>query len=247
MLGGVKPNPRLGMVREGIELCRKEKIEFILAVGGESTLDSAKTMSAGTPYKGDVWDFFPGNNNVIKEAIPIGLVLTIPAADSGVSSDMFITNEDGWYKKAGVGSNHLFSKFSILNPDITYTLSANNPVIGISDIIAHVYERYFTLTKNTDLTDRLAEVTLKTVTNNARQVLSNLKDYDSRAEIMWSGSIAHNDLFETGKISDWASHIIEHELSALYDIPHGEGQAIIFPAWMKYVYKTNIERFAQFA
>ncbi len=246
-LGGVKPNPRLGMVREGIELCRNEKIEFILAVGGGSTIDSAKTIAAGTPYKGDVWDFFPGNNSVIKEAIPIGVVLTIPAAGSEVSSDMVITNEDGWYKKAGIGSDHLFPKFSILNPEITYTLSAKNTVIGISDIMAHVYERYFTLTQNTDLTDRLAEATLKTVINNARRVVHDLEDYDSRAEIMWSGSIAHNDLLETGKISDWASHIIEHELSAIYDIPHGEGLAIIFPAWMKYVYKTNIERFAQFA
>jgi len=246
-LGGVKPNPRLSMVREGIDICRKEKIEFILAVGGGSTIDSAKTIAAGTPYKGDVWDFFSGNNKVIKEAIPLGVVLTIPAAGSEVSPDMVITNEDGWYKKAGAGSDHLFSKFSILNPEITYTLSAKNTVIGISDIMAHIYERYFTLTKNTDLTDRLSEATLKTVINNARQVVSHLEDYDLRAEIMWSGSIAHNNLLGTGKTSDWASHRIEHELSAIYDIPHGEGLAIIFPAWMKYVYRSNIERFAQFA
>ena len=246
-LGGVKPNPRLSMVREGIDICRKEKTEFILAVGGGSTIDSAKTIAAGTPYKGDVWDFFSGNNKVIKEAIPLGVVLTIPAAGSEVSPDMVITNEDGWYKKAGAGSDHLFSKFSILNPEITYTLSAKNTVIGISDIMAHIYERYFTLTKNTDLTDRLAEATLKTVINNARQVVSRLEDYDLRAEIMWSGSIAHNNLLGTGKTADWASHMIEHELSAIYDIPHGEGLAIILPAWMKYVYRSSIERFAQFA
>ncbi|MES0342150.1 MAG: iron-containing alcohol dehydrogenase [Candidatus Humimicrobiaceae bacterium] len=246
-LGGVKPNPRLSLIREGIELCRREKIEFILAVGGGSTIDSAKTIAAGTPYEGDVWDFFSGNTEVIEKAIPLGVILTIPAAGSEVSPDMVVTNEDGWYKKSGIASDHLFPKFSILNPEITYTLSSKDTVIGISDIMAHIHERYFTLIKNTDLIDRLAEATLKTVINNARQIVSDPEDYDSRAEIMWSGSIAHNDLLGTGKTSDWASHMIEHELSAIYDIPHGEGLAIIFPAWMKYVYKTSIERFAQFA
>lgn len=246
-LGGVKPNPRLGLIKEGIDLCRKEKIEFILAVGGGSTIDSAKTIAAGTPYEGDVWDFFSGNTELIEKAIPLGVILTIPAAGSEVSPDMVVTNEDGWYKKSGIASDYLFPKFSILNPEITYTLSAKNTAIGISDIMAHIYERYFTLIKNTDLTDRLAEATLITVINNAGQVVSDPEDYDSRAEIMWSGSIAHNDLLGTGKTSDWASHMMEHELSAIYDIPHGEGLAIIFPAWMKYVYKTSIERFAQFA
>jgi hypothetical protein len=246
-LGGVKPNPRLSLIREGIDLCRKEKIEFILAVGGGSTIDSGKTIAAGTPYEGDVWDFFTGNTDIIKKTIPLGVVLTIPAAGSEVSPDMVVTNEDGWYKKSGIASDQLFPKFSILNPKITYTLSLKNTAIGISDIMAHIYERYFTLVKNTDLIDRLAEATLKTVINNAEQVVSDPEDYNSRAEIMWSGSIAHNDLLGTGKTSDWGSHMIEHELSAIYDIPHGEGLAIIFPAWMKYVYRSNIERFAQFA
>jgi len=246
-LGGVKPNPRLSMVREGIDLCRKEKIEFILAVGGGSAIDSAKTIAAGTLYDGDVWDFFTGKKARIKEAIPIGVVLTIPAAGSEVSPDMVITNEDGWYKKAGIGSDHLFSKFSILNPEITFTLSAKQTVIGVSDILAHIYERYFTQVKNVELTDRLAEAAMKTVINNARLILRNLQDYNARAEIMWSGSIAHNNLLATGKTADWSSHMIEHELSAIYDIPHGEGLAIIFPTWMKYVYRSNIERFAQFA
>jgi len=246
-LGGVKPNPRLSMVREGIDLCRKEKIEFILAVGGGSAIDSAKTIAAGALYDGDVWDFFTGRKTSIKKAIPLGVVLTIPAAGSEVSPDMVITNEDGWYKKAGIGSDHLFSKFSILNPEITFTLSAKQTVIGVADILAHIYERYFTQVKNAELTDRLAEAAMKTVINNARLILRNLQDYNARAEIMWSGSIAHNNLLATGKTADWSSHMIEHELSAIYDIPHGEGLAIIFPAWMKYVYRSNIERFAQFA
>jgi len=246
-LGGVKPNPRLSMVREGIDLCRKEKIEFILAVGGGSAIDSAKTIAAGVLYDGDVWDVFTGGKARIKEAIPLGVVLTIPAAGSEVSPDMVITNEDGWYKKAGIGSEHLFSKFSILNPEITFTLSAKQTVIGVADILAHIYERYFTQVKNAELTDRLAEATMKTVINNTRLILRDLQDYNARAEIMWSGSIAHNNLLATGKTADWGSHMIEHELSAVYDIPHGEGLAIIFPAWMKYVYKSNIERFAQFA
>jgi alcohol dehydrogenase YqhD (iron-dependent ADH family) len=214
-LGGVKPNPRLGLIKEGIDLCRKEKIEFILAVGGGSTIDSAKTIAAGTPYEGDVWDFFSGNTELIEKAIPLGVILTIPAAGSEVSPDMVVTNEDGWYKKSGIASDYLFPKFSILNPEITYTLSAKNTAIGISDIMAHIYERYFTLIKNTDLTDRLAEATLITVINNAGQVVSDPEDYDSRAEIMWSGSIAHNDLLGTGKTSDWASHLL---LSVLHHL-----------------------------
>ncbi|MCJ7665812.1 MAG: iron-containing alcohol dehydrogenase [Actinobacteria bacterium] len=244
-LNGVKPNPRLGLVRDGIGICRKQNIDFILAVGGGSVIDSAKAIAAGSPYKGDVWDFFSSAEE-IQGAIPLGVVLTISAAGSEVSADMVITNEDGWYKRAA-HSDFLRSKFSILDPEITFTLSAEKTVIGVSDIMAHIYERYFTQVKNTELTDRLAEATLMTVINNARLVLGDLTDYDPRAEIMWAGSIAHNNLLEAGKISDWASHMIEHELSAIYDIPHGEGLAIIFPAWMKYVYKDNILKFAQFA
>jgi len=174
------------------------------------------------------------------------VVLTIPAAGSEVSPDSVITNEDKWYKRP-ISSEVLISKFSILNPEITFTLSAKQTIIGASDILAHSYERYFTRVKNVELTDKLAEATMKTVINNTRLVLKDLKDYNPRAEIMWAGSIAHNDLLATGKTGDWGSHMIEHELSGIYDIPHGEGLAIIFPAWMKYVYKLDIERFAQFA
>jgi alcohol dehydrogenase YqhD (iron-dependent ADH family) len=245
-LGGVKPNPRLSLVREGIDICKKENIDFILVVGGGSTIDSAKAIAIGAKYDGDVWDCYTGEKAEIRSALPLGVVLTIPAAGSEVSPDSVITDEDGWYKRFASGEP-LISKFSILNPELTFTLSVNQTVIGISDILAHVYERYFTQVKNVELTDRLAEATMKTVITNTRLVLKDLKDYNARAEIMWAGSIAHNDLLATGRTGDWASHMIEHELSGIYDIPHGEGLAIIFPAWMKYVYKYNVPKFAQFA
>jgi alcohol dehydrogenase YqhD (iron-dependent ADH family) len=244
-LGGVQPNPRLSLVREGIELCMKKGVDFILAVGGGSAIDSAKAIGIGIHYKGDVWDFYNGKSEA-REMIPLGVVLTIPAAGSEVSGDSVITNEEGWYKKAAHGE-FMRPKFSILNPELTFTLNEKQTAIGVADIMAHVFERYFTQVKNVELTDRLAEATLKTVINNVRITLTKPQDYNSRAEIMWSGSVAHNDLLVTGRTGDWASHGIEHELSAIYDIPHGEGLAIIFPAWMKYVYKLNIERFAQFA
>jgi len=245
-LGGVKPNPRLSLVREGIDVCKKQNIDFILVVGGGSTIDSAKAIAAGAEYDGNVWDFYSGDKVPVEKALPLGIILTIPAAGSEVSPDSVITDEDGLYKRFTSGEP-LISKFSILDPELTFTLSAKQTVIGVSDILAHIYERYFTQVKNAELTDRLAEATMKTVINNTRLVLRDLKDYNARAEIMWAGSIAHNDLLVTGKTGDWASHMIEHELSGIYDIPHGEGLAIVFPAWMRFVYKDNILRFAQFA
>ncbi|MEE8324203.1 MAG: iron-containing alcohol dehydrogenase [Candidatus Humimicrobiaceae bacterium] len=245
-LGGVKPNPRLSLVREGIDVCKKQNIDFILVVGGGSTIDSAKAIAAGAEYDGDVWNFYSGDKVPVEKALPLGIILTIPAAGSEVSPDSVITDEDGLYKRFTSGEP-LISKFSILDPELTFTLSAKQTVIGVSDILAHIYERYFTQVKNAELTDRLAEATMKTVINNTRLVLRDLKDYNARAEIMWAGSIAHNDLLVTGKTGDWASHMIEHELSGIYDIPHGEGLAIVFPAWMRFVYKDNILKFAQFA
>ncbi|MBD3184051.1 iron-containing alcohol dehydrogenase [Candidatus Poribacteria bacterium] len=245
-LGGVMPNPRLGLVREGIDTCRGKNIDFILVVGGGSTVDSGKAIAAGTPYKGDVWDFFSNGAPEIETAIPLGVVLTIPAAGSEVSPDMVVTNEEGWLKRPA-GGDPIRSRFSIMNPELTFTLSAHQTVIGISDILAHIYERYFSQVSNTELVDRLAEATMKTVINNTRLILKDLRDYDARAEIMWAGSIAHNNLLATGKEGDWGSHNIEHELSAIYDIPHGEGLAIVFPAWMKYVYRENKAKFVQFA
>lgn len=244
-LPGVKPNPRLSLVQEGIKICREKGINFILAVGGGSVIDSAKAISAGVPYNGDVWDFF-SKKAELKETLPVGVVLTIPAAGSESSATTVITNEDGLYKR-DVVSELLRPKFAILNPVLTFTLPPYQTVCGVADIMAHVMERYFTQVSHVDLTDRLCEATLKTVIKNIAIVLENPEDYDARAEIMWAGTIAHNDLLGTGRISDWASHSIEHELSAIYDVPHGAGLAVVFPAWMKYVYKRNINRFGQFA
>ncbi len=244
-LGGVLPNPRLGLVNEGIALCREKKVDLILAVGGGSAVDSAKAIGIGVPYSGNVWDFFTGRSKV-KETLPLGIVLTIPAAGSEVSGESVITIEEGLYKKIA-GSEIMRPKFAILNPELTFTLNEKQTAIGVSDIMAHILERYFAPEKFVELTDRLSEATLKTVINNIRISLKEPKDYNSRAEIMWCGSIAHNNLLSTGRTGDWASHLIEHELSAIYDIAHGEGLAIIFPAWMKYVYKSDINKFAQFA
>ncbi|KKI94079.1 butanol dehydrogenase [Bacillus sp. SA1-12] len=244
-LGGVKPNPRVSLVREGISLCKEHHIDLILAVGGGSVIDSAKAIAAGVYYDGDVWDFFDGKSNV-KNCLPLGVVLTIPAAGSESSSGTVITNEDGWYKRA-TGHITMRPQFAILNPELTYTLPSYQTACGITDMMAHILERYFTNEQHVDLTDRLCEATLKTIISNAHTVIKDPTNYAARAEIMWSGTIAHNDLLGTGRIGDWASHDIEHELSGIYDIAHGAGLAIIFPAWMKYVYKHNLNRFVQFA
>lgn len=244
-LGGVKPNPRVSLVREGVTLCKENDIDFILAVGGGSVIDSAKAIAAGANYDGDVWDFFDGISTV-EDCLPIGVVLTIPAAGSESSSGTVITNEDGWYKRA-TGHITMRPQFAILNPVLTYTLPSYQTACGITDMMAHILERYFTNEKNVELTDRLCEATLKTIINHAHTVIEDPTNYAARAEIMWSGTIAHNDSLGTGRIGDWASHDIEHELSGIYDIAHGAGLAIIFPAWMKFVYKHDLNRFVQFA
>lgn len=244
-LGGVKPNPRLSMVREGIKICRENNINFILAVGGGSVIDSAKAIAAGVPYEGDEWDFHTGKANP-KSVLPIGVILTLPATGSEVSASAVITNEDGWYKES-MNSDLLRPKFAIMNPELTYTLPDYQTACGAADMMAHVMERYFTNTPHVDLTDRLCEATLKTVIKNAPLALKDPKNYDVRAEIMWSGTIAHNGLLGTGREEDWGSHKIEHEISAIYDITHGAGLAVVFPAWMKYVYNINLKKFIQFS
>lgn len=244
-LSGVKPNPRLSLVREGIHICRENGIGFILAVGGGSAIDSAKAIAVGVPYRGDVWDFYCGKAEV-KEAVPVGTVLTIPAAGSEASNSSVITNEDGWYKR-GLTTEFIRPVFSILNPELTFTLPAYQTACGAADIMAHIMERYFTNVKNVDFTDRLCEATLKTMIKNVPLALAEPCDYNARAEIMWASTIAHNDLLGTGRIGDWASHNIEHEISGIYDVAHGAGLAVIFPAWMKYVYKHDVNRFVQFA
>jgi alcohol dehydrogenase len=244
-LGGAQPNPRLGLVQEGIKLCRENGIDFILAVGGGSAIDSAKAIAVGVPYQGDVWDFYSGKAEV-KEALPVATVLTIPAAGSEASNSSVITNEDGWYKR-GLTTELIRPVFSILNPELTYSLPAYQTACGAADIMAHIMERYFTNTRNVDLTDRLCEAALKTIIRNVPLALAEPNNYDFRAEILWASTIAHNDLLGTGRIGDWASHGIEHEMSGIYDMAHGAGLAIIFPAWMRYVYQHDINRFVQFA
>jgi alcohol dehydrogenase len=244
-LSGVKPNPVVSLIREGIKICRDNDIDFILAVGGGSVIDSAKGISMGVNYSGDIWDFFDGKAK-LESAVPLGVIVTIPAAGSESSVVTVITNEDGLIKR-GFHSSMLLPKFAILNPELTFTLPVFQIACGAADILAHTFERYFTQSENVDLTDRLCEGLMKSVIHNSKIAISSNENYDAMAELMWASTIAHNGILGTGRLEDWASHKLGHELSALYGITHGASLSIMFPAWMKYVYKHNIERFAQFA
>lgn len=244
-LGGVQPNPRLSLVKEGISLSREFGADIILAAGGGSVIDSAKAMAAGVMYDGDVWDFYSGRA-FPQEALPVGVVLTISAAGSEASNSSVITNEDGWFK-FGLSADCLRPKFSLCNPQLTCTVPPYQTACGIADILAHVMERYFTPQRDVDVTDRMCEAVMIGIMENARKVMTDPSSYEARAEIMWAGTVAHNDIVGVGRSGDWSSHQIEHEISAIYDIPHGAGLAIVFPAWMKHVYKHDIVRFKQFA
>lgn len=243
-LGGVKPNPRSGLVYEGIDLCKKEKVDFILAVGGGSVIDSAKAIAAGVVYDGDFWDFYMGKP--IENALPIGTVLTIAAAGSEGSPDSVITKEDGMFKR-GASGNAIRPKFSILNPALTQTLPPHQTAAGITDIMAHLYERYLTNTKEVEVTDRLIEALLLTMKHEGPRVIADPNNYEARANIMWAGMMAHNNSCGVGRSQDWNSHNIEHELSALYDCAHGAGLAVTMPAVFKYVMKHDVNRFAKVA
>lgn len=243
-LGGVKPNPRSGLVYKGIDFCKKQNVDFILAVGGGSVIDSAKAIAAGMEYDGDFWDFYEGKP--VTKAVPIGTILTIAAAGSEGSDSSVITKEEGMIKR-GCGGEALRPKFSILNPELTTTLPAYQTASGATDIMAHVFERYFTNTKNVEVTDRLCEGILLTMVNEVPKVIKDPLDYNARANIMWAGMVAHNNIVGVGREQDWSSHGIEHELSGLYDCAHGAGLAVIFPAWMTYVMKHDVNRFAQIA
>ena len=243
-LGGVKPNPRSGLVYEGIGLCKKENVDFILAVGGGSTIDSAKAIAAGVLYDGDFWDFYTGK--MIEEALPIGTILTIAAAGSEGSPDSVITKEEGMFKR-GASGDAIRPKFSILNPALTQTLPPYQTAAGITDIMAHLHERYLTNTKDVEVTDRLIEGLLLTMIHEGPRVIADPNDYEARANIMWAGMMAHNNAVGVGRSQDWNSHNIEHELSALYDCAHGAGLAVTMPAVFKYVYKHDVMRFAQVA
>ena len=244
-LGGVKPNPRSGLVYEGIELCRKENVDFILAVGGGSVIDSSKAMAAGVLYDGDFWDFYAGKAK-IEKALPIGTILTIAAAGSEGSRDSVITREEDLMKR-GASSDLLRAKFSILNPALTQTLPPYQTAAGITDIMAHLYERYLTNTKEVEVTDRLIEALLLTMKHEGPRVIADPNNYEARANIMWAGMMAHNNSVGVGRSQDWNSHNIEHELSALYDCAHGAGLAVTMPAVFKYVMNHDVMRFAKAA
>ncbi len=244
-LGGVKPNPRSGLVYQGIELCKKEKVDFILAVGGGSAIDSSKAIAAGVLHDGDFWDFYSGKA-AIEKALPIGTVLTIAAAGSEGSPDSVITKEDGMFKR-GASGEALRAKFTIMNPALTQTLPAFQSACGITDIIAHLYERYLTNSVEVETTDRVIEALLLSMIHEGPRVIADPNNYEARANIMWAGMLAHNNCCGVGRSQDWTSHGIEHELSALYDCAHGAGLAVVMPAVFKYNLKHNPMRFAQAA
>ncbi len=248
-LGGVVPNPRLSLVRQGIDICRKEEITFILAVGGGSVIDSAKAISFGSLLGDDedIWeDYYMNRSCTVSSALDVGVVLTIPAAGSESSISSVITNDDNNLKRA-VNQEALTPRFAIMDPQTNFTLPDYQSACGAADILAHLMERYFTNAQYNDLSDAFLEAAMRNVISFAPLTLMEPTNYRYRAEMMWTGTIAHNGLLDRGRVGDWASHAIEHELSGVYDIAHGAGLAIIFPAWMRYVYHHNIDRFAQFA
>lgn len=244
-LGGVVPNPRLSKVYEGIDLCRKEGVDFILAVGGGSVIDSAKAIAYGVANEEDVWDFYLGKAKA-KDCLPVACVLTIPAAGSEMSESSVITNEDGDVK-LGYSNDISRPKFAIMNPVRTFTLPAYQTAAGVTDMLMHTMERYFTHDGDMTLTTEIAESLMRTLMDCVFAVLKNPEDYRNRAQIMWGGSIAHNGLTGCGVEDDWATHQLEHELSGMFDVTHGAGLAAVWPSWARYVYKKDVSRFVRFA
>lgn len=248
-LGGVVPNPRLSLVREGIELCHRENIQAILAVGGGSVIDSAKAIAFGAVCDKDVWDEFFIKGTPVTQALAIGTILTIPAAGSEASPHTVVTDEENDRKLAAHGPGML-PAFSILNPELTMTLPAYQTACGAADMFAHILERYFTETPHVDFTDHLCEGALRSIRKNTPKVLAEPDNYDYRAELMLAGMIAHNDVLGLGRAGDWMTHEIEHEVSALWDVTHGEGLAVLFPAWIQYAGDNNpaaVPRLVRFA
>ena len=244
-LGGVVPNPLLSKVKEGIDLCSREGVDFILAVGGGSVIDSSKAIAYGVPYEGDVWDFWDGKA-VPQACLPIGVMLTIPAAGSEMSSSCVITNDEGMLKR-GVNSDLCRCKFAIMNPERTYTLPPYQTAAGATDIMMHTMERYFSKYEDAMLTDAIAEALLRTVKDAVFEVLKNPEDYRNRAAIMWASSLSHNDLTECGTEKDFACHKLEHELSGLFGVTHGAGLAALWGSWARYVMDKHLNRFVKFA
>ena len=245
-LGGAVPNPHLGLVHEGIELCKKENVDFLLAVGGGSAIDSAKAIGYGVFNGGEVWDFYD-NKRKATGCLPLGVILTIAATGSEMSDSSVITKEEGLVKR-GYNSDFCRPKFAILNPDLTMTLPDYQTACGCTDIMMHTMERYFTNGGNMEITDALAEGLLRTVKKNALTLRDDPNNYDARAEVMWAGSLAHNGLTGCGSDGgDWMTHKLEHELGGLYDVAHGAGLAAIWGSWARYVYKDCLPRFKKFA
>ena len=244
-LGGVVPNPRLSLAQQGIELCRKESVDFILAVGGGSVIDSSKCIAYGVPFEGNVWDIYLGKAEP-KEMLPVASVLTIPAAGSEMSEASVITNEDGDVK-LGYSNNMSRPKFAIMNPERTFTLPPYQTAAGVTDMMMHTMERYFSKDDDMDFTTDLAEAALRNIKQAVFQVLKNPEDYRYRAQIMWGGSLMHNGLTGCGISDDWATHQLEHELSGMFDVTHGAGLAAIWPSWARYVVHENLSRFVRFA
>lgn len=246
-LGGVVPNPRLSLIREGIDLGKKEKVDFILAVGGGSVIDSAKGIGYGLTdeEEGDVWDFYT-RKRTPKNCMPVGVVLTLAGTGSETSDGSVVTNEDGWLKR-DVGTDYARPRFAIMNPELTYSLPAYQTASSSTDIIMHAMERYFTQVDHVELSDRLCESVMKTVMHHLPILLKDPKNYDSRAEIMWTATVCHNGLLTAGRKGDWASHNIEHELGGMFDVAHGAGLCAVWGSWARYVYEENVMRFAQFA
>ena len=245
-LGGVVLNPRLSKVREGIELCQREGVDFILAVGGGSVIDSSKAIGYGLTNEGDVWDFY-AKKRTASACLPIGTILTISAAGSEMSDSSVITNEDGWIKR-GYSSNYCRCKFAILNPELTYTLPDYQTQSGCVDIMMHTMERYLNHSTNMEMTDGISEALIRTVMKNSRILKQDPTNYEARAEVMWAGSLSHNGLTGCGTDGgDWASHQLEHELGGMFDVAHGAGLAAVWGSWARYVYKDRADRFAKLA
>ncbi len=244
-LGGVQPNPTDELVYEGIKLARAKKIDGLLAVGGGSVIDTAKAIAAGVPYKGDFWDFFSGKAQV-EEALPVGVILTIPGSGSEGSGNCVITKTDGAVKLSLRTDSILKPRFAIMNPEMTSSLSAKQTAIGVVDMMVHIMERYFSITTRVEVTDRLAEGLLMALMTEAPKALADPSDYQARANIEWAGTLAHNGLVGCGRREDWVSHFMEHEISALYpDVAHGAGLAVVLPAWMSFMAHHKPSKVAQ--
>ncbi len=244
-LGGAQPNPRSGLVYQGIELCKREGVDFVLGIGGGSAIDSAKAIAAGAVYDGDFWDLYE-QKVPYTDALPIGCILTFPATGTESSWSAVITQEKGMLKR-GLAGNKNRPQFAIMNPELTYTLPPYQTACGVADMMAHIFERYLTNTRDVDVSDRLCEAVLQTIVEAAPIAMREPENYAARAELMWAGTLAHNGQLGVGREEDWSSHKIGHELSAYNDVAHGASLSVVMPHWMRYTLPGHAMRFAQLA